>query len=34
MKKFSHIHYDMASLPYKIHEWFSMYSNIAMHRRW
>jgi len=21
-----HIQYDMASLPYKIHEWFSMFS--------
>jgi len=23
---FSHVHYDMTSLPYKIHEWFSMFS--------
>jgi len=26
LKKFSHIHYDMASLPYRFHEWFSMFS--------
>jgi len=26
LKNFSHIDYDMASLPYKIHEWFSMSS--------
>jgi len=25
-KILSHIHYNMASLPYKIHEWFSMFS--------
>ena len=27
LKNFSHIHYDMTSSPYKIHEWFSMFSH-------
>jgi len=26
IENFSHIYYDMASLPYKIDEWFSMFS--------
>ena len=26
LEKFSYIHYDMASLLYKIHEWFSIFS--------
>jgi len=26
VENFSHLHYDMASIPYKIYEWFSMFS--------